>query len=124
MNKKSRKKLLLSLKKFENNRESCLKILKKNSGVVVGTIYTTRRRCGKSGCKCAKVPSHNQTLLRYSKQGVQKCKLVRKADTPRIQMAWEQYVKCRDAIKILKVINQKEIKILMDLIKLRRIHYE
>ncbi len=122
--KMSRKKLLQSVKKLENDRLLHFKVLQDSSDIVFGCLYTTMRRCGNPRCKCAIAPCHKQTRIRFSEKGAQKCKSVRIADILKIETAWRKYVKCQTALKKLNNIYLIETKILKDLMLLRRIHYE
>jgi hypothetical protein len=123
---KSRTKLLTSLRYLHQERRRLIRRLKREGELAIGTVSVVRRKCGNSNCHCAEGPGHPQTLFLFKddKTGRRKCKLVRRADEVRMLRAGERYRELREDMKQLRAIDLEEKQILMALAELRAIRYE
>lgn len=83
------------------------------------------RKCGHPTCQCARGQGHPQTLFLFKDEhGSRRCKLVRRADEPRLLRAGDRYREFREDLKQLRAIDRREKEILMALRELRALHYE
>lgn len=93
--------------------------------LAVGTVSVVLRKCGNPRCHCAQGDGHPQTQFLFTDEdGQRRCKLVRRADEPRLQAAGERYRRFRDDLKRLRAIDRREKEILMALRDKRALHYE
>jgi hypothetical protein len=123
---KSRIKLIESLKNIHQKRRLLIRRLKREHELAIGTVSVVKRKCGNPYCHCAEGPGHPQTLFLFKdkKKGRRKCKLVRRADEDRMLKAGERYREFREDIKQLRAIDLEEKQILMALAEERAISYE
>ncbi len=123
---KSRTQLLASLRQLDQERRRLLRRLTQDHELAVGTVSAVQRRCGNPGCHCAQGPGHPQTLFLFTdpKLGRRRCKLVRRADEPRLLLAGRHYREFRADLKKLRALDQRELHILMELMEARAIRYE
>lgn len=121
----SRKKLLAALRELQQERRRRLRRLTRDHELAVGSVSVVARKCGNPTCGCASGPGHLQTLFLFSDQdGRRRCKLVRRADEPRLHKAGERYRAFREDLKQLRAIDRREKEILMALRDQRAIRYE
>ena len=123
---KSRAKLLSSLRQLHQERRRLIGRLTREHELAIGTVSVVRRKCGNPRCHCAEGPGHPQTLFLFNdeKEGRRRCKLVRRADEPRLIQAGDRYRQFREDMKRLRAIDLEEKRILMALAELRAIRYK
>jgi hypothetical protein len=124
--KKSRTKLLLSLRQLHQERQRLIRRLTREHELAIGTVSVVRRKCGNPRCHCIKGSGHPQTLFLFKdeKENRRRCKLVRRSDEPRMIRAGVRYREFREDLKRLRAIDLGEKQILMALAEERAIHYE
>jgi hypothetical protein len=124
--KKSRAKLLASLRQLHQERRRLIGRLTREHELAIGTVSVVRRKCGNPRCRCVEGPGHPQTLFLFKdeKEGRRRCKLVRRSDEPRLIQAGDRYREFREDLKRLRAIDLEEKQILMALAELRSIRYE
>lgn len=105
---KSSGKTIRTLEALWRRREELLKVLLADDPVLLGTVYDTLRRCGNPTCRCAKEPSHLQTLLVFTKAGERKCRFVRQEDAPKLYLAAERYRSWKKALKEFRALQNRE----------------
>ena len=84
--------------------------------VIKGTVYELRRRCGKSGCKCARGHLHTRMVLSASEEGKTRLQVIPRGSLGEIEAKVRRYQELRRARarlgelyrKILQVIDQME----------------
>ncbi len=111
-------------KEIQSRRQGMFRQIEENLPILVGNVYDVMRRCGKPSCHCAAKPCHRQTLYMYVEKGRRYCKFVRREDEKRVKAAWQQYRKCRRALKEILAINKQELRFLRGQILKRRIRYK
>ena len=123
---KSRTKLLESLRQLHDERRRLLRRLQRDHELAMGTVSVLKRKCGKPNCHCVDGPRHPQTLFLFKdeKKGRRRCKLVRRADESRMLQAGDRYREFREDMKRLRAIDSEEKRILMALARGRAIHYK
>ncbi len=123
---KSRTKLLASLKELHQERRRLIRRLTRTYELAMGTVSVVNRKCGNPNCHCAEGPGHPQTLFLFQdpKEGRRRCKLVRRADEARMLRAGERYREFRGDLKRLRAIDLEEKRILVALAEERAIRYE
>lgn len=124
--KKSRTKMLLSLRQLHQERQRLIRRLTREHELAIGTVSVVRRKCGNPRCHCIKGSGHPQTLFLFKdeKENRRRCKLVRRSDEPRMIRAGVRYREFREDLKRLRAIDLGEKQILMALAEERAIHYE
>lgn len=104
----STKKARESLQDVWHRREELLKILLADEPLLVGSVYDTLRRCGNPTCRCAKRPTHRQTLLIFTKAGRRRCRFVRQADAALLRESAERYRVWRQALREFRTLQNWE----------------
>jgi hypothetical protein len=124
--KMSRTKLLACLHQLHQERHRLVRRLKQEHELAIGTVSVVNRKCGNPRCHCVEGPGHPQTLFLFkdAKEDRRRCKLVRRADEPRMLRAGERYREFREDLKQLRAIDLEEKRILMALAEARAIRYE
>jgi hypothetical protein len=56
-----------------------------------GVLFTLRRKCGKSSCRCATGEAHESPALAYPSGGRTKTMTLTEQDVPRVSAALESY---------------------------------
>lgn len=121
---KSTSKSVAMRKEIQSRRQGMFRQIEENLPILVGNVYDVMRRCGKPSCHCAAKPCHRQTLYMYVEKGRRYCKFVRREDEKWVKAAWQQYRKCRKALKEILAINKQELRFLRGQILKRRIRYK
>ena len=120
----SRKNFAQILKKIDEQRQQLIAAFLESSPVIVGSITQTKGRCGRQNCACVQHPTHEITLLMSSDGSKRTSQLIRKNDIEEVLSQWQQYKTLRRFLSSLKELNQKEIKILHELIQDRKRTYK
>lgn len=120
----SRKNFARELDNIEKKRRQIIPAFLETSPLVVGSITQTKGRCGKPYCACAKQATHEITLLMTSEGKQRKSQLIRKDDVEEVFEQWQRYKTLKKLMTNLKELNQKEIKILQELIQERKRTYK
>ena len=113
----SRKNFTLELNNIEKKRQQLIEAFLETSPLIVGSITQTKGRCGKPYCACAKKPTHEITLLMTSEGKQRKSQLIRKDDVEEVLEQWQRYKTLKKVMANLRELNQKEIKILQQLVQ-------
>lgn len=118
-------KALAALGELQTERRTLLRQLMGDDELAVGTVSVVARKCGNPRCRCARGAGHPQTLFLFKDDdGKRRCKLVRRADEPRLLAAGERDRSFRQAVKRLRAIDRREKEILMALRDMRALRYE
>ena len=121
---KSSLKLLGSLRELHQQRRRLLRRLTRDHELAVGSVSAVRRKCGNPACHCATGLGHLQTVFLFKdKEGIRRCKLVRRADEERLLRAGQCYREFREDLKQLRAIDRREKEILMAIRDQRALHY-
>ena len=104
--------VLPHLRALQKRRWTIFKTLTQAKPLIIGTLYQTLRRCGNPTCACAKEPTHLQTLLMVVHKGKRRCQFVRQEDLPKVRQAWDHYKEFRQALREIRALNQKELRLL------------
>ena len=118
-------KLSASLKRLQQQRERLLRHLTQKHELAVGAVSVVRRKCGKPNCHCVDGSGHLQTLFLFKdKLGRRRCKLVRRADEERLQLAGRRYREFREKLRQLRAMDRREKEVLVALRDVRALHYD
>jgi hypothetical protein len=121
----STSKLLPELRALHQRRQAVLRRLLGTQELAVGTVSWVDRKCGRPGCHCAQGPRHRQMQFLFADaQGRRRCKLVRKADEPRLVRAGQRYRTFRTGLRELAAIHKREHALLMALRRARGLRYK
>jgi hypothetical protein len=93
-----------------------LRLLKERPPLVRGNVYTLRRKCGKSGCRCQEGHLHESWVLSVPEKGRKRMRAVPKGKRLRWQQMSERYRRFRRArarlvklfAEILKLVDELE----------------
>ncbi|MGI0013528.1 MAG: DUF6788 family protein [Nitrososphaera sp.] len=121
---KSTKNFAHALDDLEQERRQIIAAFLETSPLIVGSITQTKGRCGKPNCACAEQPTHDITLLMTTEDNHRTSQLIRKDDVEEVLAHWQRYKVLKKSITTLKELNQKEIKMLLQLIQERKRTYE
>lgn len=121
----STSKVLRQLRALQKRRQAVLRRLLGTQELAVGTVSWVDRKCGRPGCHCAQGPGHRQMHFLFADaQARRRCKLVRKADEPRLLQAGQRYRAFRADLRELAAIHKREHVLLMALRRARGLRYE
>ena len=67
--------------------------------VLRGSLYTLRRKCGRSACRCAEGELHETPTLSHSLRGATKLLTLRPQDVAEVKAALKRYRKALQALK-------------------------
>ncbi len=114
------------LRALQKERQRLLRRLTGEKELAVGTVSAVPRKCGNPRCRCARGEGgHEQTLFLFmDKNGWRRCKLVRRADEPRMHRAGKRYRQFRQDLQRLRAIDKREKEILMAIRGERALRYE
>jgi hypothetical protein len=115
---------LRALRQLERRRRAVVQRLLDTSPLLRGTLSRILQRCGKPNCHCAKKPAHPVWRLASSREGHQRCQLVRQGDVEWAQEHVGRYKDLRAALRTLEAIHKEERAGLRGLLELRAIEYE
>ena len=116
---------LRELRALHRRRRAVLRQLLGTQELAVGTVSWVDRKCGRPGCHCAHGPGHRQMQFLFADaQGGRRCKLVRKADEPRLLRAGQRYRSFRAGLRDLAAIHKREHALLMALRRTRALRYK
>ena len=100
------------MRALQKRRWAIFKTLTHAKPLIIGTVYQTLRRCGNPTCACVKDPTHLQTLLMAVHKGKRRCQFVRQEDFPTVRQAWDHYKEFRQALREIRALNRKELRLL------------
>lgn len=112
------------LRALQKRRWTLFKKLTHPRNLLIGTVYDILRRCGNPSCACAKTPTHRQTLFMSVRQGKRRCQFIRQEDLPWVQEAAGHYKEFRQALREIRALNRKELRLLGVQMKRKAISYE
>jgi len=109
---------------LQRQRAALLRLLLGGPPLLVGSVYAVLRRCGNPSCHCATTPSHRQTLLLSTRRGRRRCQFIRREDEGWVREAWGRYRRCQEAVRQLRTLQRRELKLLRAQIAWRGVPYE
>ena len=87
--------LRLQLREAERQFALQLRTLLEHDTFVRGGVYRLRRRCGKTGCRCARGARHESWVLLWREGGIQHLRAVPAGETARWRRLAEGYRRFR-----------------------------
>lgn len=120
----SRRSVLPALRALQKRRWTFFKRLTRPQRLLIGTVYDVLRRCGNPSCACAKAPTHRQTLFLSARHGKRRCQFIRQEDLPWVREAWNHYKEFRQALREIRTLNRREMKLLGAQMRRRATSYE
>ena len=121
----STSKTLRQFRTLQARRHALLRRLLSPAELAVGTVSWVDRKCGRPGCHCAEGPGHRQMQFLFADpEGCRRCKLVRKADEARLELANERYRAFREDLRELATIQNRERALLMEWMRKKGLTYE
>lgn len=109
---------------LRRRRDALLAILLATDPLLIGTLYTTLRRCGNPSCRCVDRPSHRQTLFLGVVQGRRRCRFVRQGTQRRLQDAWDRYRLWKRSFKEFRSLQAREIRLIKQLAQRRAVRFK
>lgn len=86
-----------------------------------GGVYRLRRRCGKAGCRCVRGALHESWVFLAREEGVQRMRVVPKAQTARWREMAERYRRFRRARRELGRLYREVLRLAGDLERRRTV---
>lgn len=87
--------LRLRLQKCDRELGDLLRIVKQRRPLVRGNVYTLRRKCGKSTCRCQEGHLHESWVLSVPEKGRKRMQVVPKGKRTQWQTMTERYRRFR-----------------------------
>jgi hypothetical protein len=100
------------LRALQKRRWTLFKNLTHPQRLLIGTVYDVLRRCGNPSCACAKAPTHRQTLFMSVRRGKRCCQFIRQEDFPWVAEASDHYKEFKRALREIRALHRKELKLL------------
>jgi hypothetical protein len=92
-----------------------------SSGIVAGSVYEIRRRCGKPGCRCASGEHLHARMVISSKQGGKtRLRVVPRGSLVEVQRKAEEYRRLRQARARLRAVHSEMLGVMDVLERMRR----
>ena len=88
-----------------------LKELRSLSSLVEGSLVQTKKKCGNPACKCTQGELHPTYLLTWKEDGTTKTFYVSKYLLPKVEHAWNSYLRLKQIIKELSSIQRELFKL-------------
>ena len=114
---------LRKLRRLERQRALVIDRLLDKTPLLRASFSHVLQRCGKSACRCARKPAHPVWRLASSKNGRQRCQLVRKDDVDWVAEYVERYKGFRQDLRALDAIQKEEKALLRGLMEIRSAEY-
>lgn len=115
---------LKKLRGLERERVSIVDRLIAEEPFARGSLSRVLQRCGKPTCHCVEKPLHPVWRLASSRDGKQRCQLVRKDDVDWITEWVGRYKDFRRDLRALEAIQKEEKALLRGLMEIRSVEYE
>jgi hypothetical protein len=88
--------------------------------VIKGTVYELKRRCGKSGCKCARGELHRRMVVSASEEGKTRLQVIPRGYLVEVQEKVGRYQELRRMRTRLGAIYQKMLEVMDAMEAMRR----
>ena len=115
---------LRKLRRIERQRALVIDRMLDKTPLLRASLSHVLQRCGTSTCRCAEKPSHPVWRLASSKNGRQRCQLVRKDDVDWVAEYVNRYKDFRQDLRTLDAIQKEEKALLRGLMEIRGTQYE
>ena len=92
-------------------RSILMKELRSLSSLVEGSLVQTKKKCGNPTCKCARGDLHPTYLLTWKEGGITKTFYVSKKLLPKVENAWNSYLRLKQIIKEVSGIQRELFKL-------------
>ncbi len=112
------------IREVEKQRKRLVSLILDHSELIEGSLRDSLMKCGKKGCRCEQKPIHPVTRLSRWENGKLINKLIRVTDREWVRKLFDNYKKHKQALNEIGKINNKEKKLLKNMIKLKTIKYE
>jgi len=100
--------------------EDLVKPLFSDRPVIKGTVYELKRKCGKSGCKCARGELHTRMVVSASEKGKTKLQVIPHGSLGEVQAKVRRYQELRRVRARLREIYRKMLKVMDEMEAMRR----
>lgn len=92
-----------------------LRVVMSHKGMMSGSVYLLRRKCGKDGCRCGRGELHESWVHQYREDGVQRTRMVLKGMRSRWRALTDEYRRFRLARREMARLSARMLE-LVDLI--------
>ena len=116
--------------KFSRLRQSLLQIVEEMKGliepffsdrpVLKGTVYELKRKCGKTGCKCAQGELHARMVVSASERGKTRLRAIPRGFLVDTQQRVKRYQELRRARARVVEIHRQMLKVMDEMEAMRR----
>lgn len=72
-----------------------LRVIMSHKGMMSGSVYLLRRKCGKGGCRCQRGELHESWVHQYREDGIQRTRMVPKGMRSRWRTLADEYRRFR-----------------------------
>ena len=91
-----------------------------NRPVIKGSVYELKRKCGKSGCKCAKGELHRRMVVSASEKGKTVLRVIQRGFFVEIESKVREYQNLRRARTRLVEVHKKILQVMDEMEAMRR----
>jgi hypothetical protein len=109
-----------SLRQLLNEIQRLIEPFFSDQPLIKGTVYELRRRCGKSGCKCAQGELHARMVVSASEKGKTRLRVIPRGFLVEVQERVKRYQELRRVRARLVVIHRQMLKVLDEMETMRR----
>jgi len=113
-----------TLQNLQKARAKLLRIFYREEALIAGSYGELFIRCGKPTCRCHAEGGHFATRLAQWVGGKLKTKIVRVADRERVKQGSDYYKAHKAALREVKILQTKELKLLKRIVELKTTKYE
>jgi hypothetical protein len=113
-------KLRHSLRSLANEIGPLIDPFFSDKGVIKGSVYELKRKCGKPGCKCAYGQLHSRMVLSASEKGKTILRVIPRGYLVEVQIRVRRYQKLRRSRARLVEIHKQMLKVMDEIEAMRR----
>lgn len=92
-----------------------------DQGVIKGSVYELKRKCGKPGCKCAQGELHSRMVISSSEKGKTRLSVIPRGSLVEVQIKVRRYQELRRARARLVEVHKKMLQVMDKMEIIRRV---
>lgn len=120
MNRNRFSRLRQSLLQLSSEINTLIRPFLSNKPIIKGSVYELKRKCGKSGCKCAKGELHHRMVVSSSEKGKTRLQVIPSGFLVEIRAKVRRYQELRQARARLVEMHKRMLHIMDEMEAMRR----
>jgi len=109
-----------SLRRLSDEARKLIEPSFSDKPVIKGSVYELKRKCGKSGCKCAQGELHSRMVLSASEKGKTRLRVIPHGFLVQVQIKVRRYQELRRARSRLVEMHREMIRVMDEMEVMRR----